>query len=167
MFFKRKTTAEPSKIAAIEPSYIGRDTSIEGNIICDGEIHIDGAVRGTVRAQTCLIEAHGEIHGDISAQVIYIRGRVIGPVVGTHVHIQGGAHVEGNVTNETLSIENGAYVYGSIRHTNIMAPTPIAPQQSLEPFLNVVPVATAAPQPNAIDSSDKVTSLKTGPRSAG
>lgn len=116
MFFKSKKKNHGTLAHEAEPSYIARDTSLEGNIICDGEIHIDGAVRGTVRAQTCLIDTHGEVHGEVSADVIYVRGRIIGPVNGGHVHIHAGAHVEGNVTNETISIENGAYVYGSIRH---------------------------------------------------
>jgi cytoskeletal protein CcmA (bactofilin family) len=116
MFFKKKKKAPDIQQIIAEPYYIARDTTLEGNLICDGEIHIDGAVRGTVRAQTCLVEEHGEVHGEVTADNIFIRGRVIGPVNGVNVHIYAGAHVEGNVMNETLSIENGAYVYGSLRH---------------------------------------------------
>jgi cytoskeletal protein CcmA (bactofilin family) len=139
MFFKskKKTRDVPQTVA--EPSYIARDTSLEGNIICDGEIHIDGAVRGSVRAQTCLIDTHGEVHGEISAQMVYVRGRVMGPVSGTHVHIHAGAHVEGNVTNETISIENGAYVYGSIRHGG-------APTQAVTLNGAAAPVVPKEPQ---------------------
>jgi cytoskeletal protein CcmA (bactofilin family) len=133
MFFKRKNKIREVQQALVEPSYIARDTSFEGNIICDGEIHIDGAVRGSVRAQTCLVDANGEVHGEVTAQVIYVRGRVIGPVNGAHVHIHAGAHVEGNVTNETISIENGAYVYGSIRHGG--APMQAAMQPSMPPTM--------------------------------
>jgi cytoskeletal protein CcmA (bactofilin family) len=122
MFFKRPKTGSPNGVAAgPEPSYVARDTSFEGNVICDGEIHIDGAIRGTVRAQTCLVDAHGEIHGELIAQHVFVRGRIMGPVTGTHVSIHAGAHVEGNITHETISIENGAFVYGSMRQGG-MAP---------------------------------------------
>ncbi len=123
MFFKKKKKNREIQQTAAEPSFISRDTTLEGNLICDGEIHIDGAVRGTVRAQTCLVEENGEVHGEIFADNIFIRGRVIGPVSGSNVHIHAGAHVEGNVLNETLTIENGAYVYGSIRHGGAPAQT--------------------------------------------
>lgn len=116
MIFRRsKPAPRPAPIPA-EPSYIARDTTVEGNLVSDGEIHIDGSIHGTVRAHTCLIDVRGEVRGEISAEIVYVRGRVIGPISGVHVQIQAGAHVEGDVTNETISIENGAYVLGSIRH---------------------------------------------------
>jgi cytoskeletal protein CcmA (bactofilin family) len=168
MFFKRtKNVREPQPLEGVEPSYIARDATFEGNITCDGEIHIDGAVRGSVRAETCLVDAHGEIHGEVAAQVVYVRGRVLGPITGTHVHIHAGAHVEGNVTNETISIENGAYVYGSIRHGGSIvhhAPVP-APVPMPKPQFNNIELA---PSPAPADElMDNVRPLKTSvPRPA-
>lgn len=118
MLFKRSKPAPRQAPVAAEPSYIARDTTVEGNVMTDGEIHIDGSVHGMVRAHTCLVDARGEVRGEISAEIVYVRGRVIGPIHGIHVQIQAGAHVEGDITNETISIENGAYVLGSIRHVN-------------------------------------------------
>jgi cytoskeletal protein CcmA (bactofilin family) len=102
-----------------EPSYIASDTSLEGNINSDGEIHIDGELRGHVRAHTCLVDRHGEVIGGITAQYVVVRGRVLGPINATQVTIQSGAHVEGNVVHEGLSIENGAFVMGSITQSNL------------------------------------------------
>lgn len=116
MIFKRSKPAPRPAPVASEPSYIARDTTVEGNLLSDGEIHIDGSINGMVRAHTCLVDARGEVRGQISAEIVYVRGRVIGPISGVHVQIEKGAHVEGDVTNETISIENGAYVLGSIRH---------------------------------------------------
>jgi cytoskeletal protein CcmA (bactofilin family) len=154
MFFKKTKTPQPKNTGNDEPSYIARDTSFEGNVICDGEIHIDGAVRGSVRAQTCLVDAHGEIHGELVAQHVFIRGRVMGPVTGTHVSIQAGAHVEGNITHETISIENGAYVYGSMRQgglTQNQVQPPIVANAPVinQPFFN--PAADIEQVPEALD----------------
>ncbi len=158
MFFKRpkKTQAKPTSTS--EPSYIARDTSFEGNVICDGEIHIDGAVRGSVRSQTCLIDSHGEVHGEVTAQHVFIRGRVIGPVTGTHITIQAGAHVEGNITHESISIENGAYIYGTMRQGGIgvsQMPQSQTPAVSGETFFHksgeIIPLE---------DVTDNVRSLK-------
>ncbi|MDE2447183.1 MAG: polymer-forming cytoskeletal protein [Alphaproteobacteria bacterium] len=122
MIFKRpKPTPQRQTPAAPEPSYIARETTVEGNLFCSGEVHIDGTVQGLVRAHTCLVDRQGEVRGEISAEVVYVRGRVMGPINAVHVQIESGAHVEGDVTNETISIENGAYVLGSIRR---VAPPP-------------------------------------------
>ena len=116
MFFRRSKSAPRQTPVPAEPSYVARDTTVDGNLESDGEIHIDGSVHGTVRAHTCLVDVRGEVRGQISAEIVYVRGRVIGPINGVHVKIQTGAHVEGDIINETISIENGAYVLGSIRH---------------------------------------------------
>jgi cytoskeletal protein CcmA (bactofilin family) len=117
MIFKRAKPPTPKQPAInAEPSYIARDTTVHGDLMSEGEIHIDGAVHGSVRAHTCLIDKRGEVRGEVSADIIYVRGRVMGPINGVHVQIEAGAHVEGDVTNETISIENGAFVLGSIRH---------------------------------------------------
>ena len=133
MFFNKKKKKQPSNRGTpqgpdAEPSFIGRNCVFEGHITSDGELHIDGTVRGTVQAGMCVVDEAGVIHGTVSGNVIHVRGRVLGPIQGSNVFIHAGAHVEGDVFNDTISIENGAYVYGSIRHNS--AP---APQGSLAP----------------------------------
>jgi cytoskeletal protein CcmA (bactofilin family) len=125
MIFKRSKPAPRQAPPTAEPSYIARETTIEGNLMSAGEIHIDGMVRGLVRAHTCLVDRQGEVRGEISAEIVYVRGRVLGPISGVHVQIESGAHVEGDVTNETISIENGAYVLGSIRRVAPQLQPPI------------------------------------------
>ena len=128
MIFRRNKPVPRQETAALEPvvaeqttepSYIARDTTVEGNISTVGEIHIEGELRGSVRAYTCLIDTDGQVNGGVSAQYVVVRGRVLGPITATHVTIQKGAHVEGNVVHEGLSIEHGAFVMGSITQNNL------------------------------------------------
>lgn len=125
MFFKKANKPRAAAASGLpsqphseasEPSYIGRDMVLEGQISCEGELHIDGSFRGTVRARVCVVDLHGVIHGELSGEVIHVRGRVIGPIQGSKVYIHAGAHVEGDIFQDSVSIENGAYVYGTIRH---------------------------------------------------
>lgn len=121
MFFTRKKKQQSAlhpgpKSTSAEPSFLGRNCTIEGHVICDGELHIDGTVRGTVQAGMCVVDQAGIVHGSVTGDVLHVRGRVLGPLQGSNVYIHAGAHVEGDVFNDTISIENGAYVYGSIRH---------------------------------------------------
>lgn len=132
MFFNRKKKQQavaargPKQPAAAEPSFIGRNCVFEGHITCDGELHIDGTVRGTVQAGLCVVDEAGVIHGTVTGTIVHVRGRVLGPIQGSTVVIHAGAHVEGDVFNDSISIENGAYVYGSIRHNAAPGAKPTA-----------------------------------------
>ena len=122
MFKRTKPNSQRPQPPREEPSFIARNTEFDGNLVTTGEIHIDGLVLGTVQAQTCLVDVHGEVQGGIQAEVIFIRGRVVGPVSASQVNIAAGAHVEGNVAHESISIENGAYVLGNISHRSQQLP---------------------------------------------
>jgi cytoskeletal protein CcmA (bactofilin family) len=139
MFFNRKdkksqsgTRANPAKNAKSEPSFISRECSIDGHLNCEGEIHIDGVVRGSVNAQTCVIDIAGVVHGEVSGDIVHVQGRVLGPIHGRNVYIYQGAHVEGEVLHDTISIENGAYLYGTVRH-NAAPPAQQPSQQQIKP----------------------------------
>jgi cytoskeletal protein CcmA (bactofilin family) len=139
MFFTRKKKQPTGqsgypKPTTTEPSFLGRNCTFEGHIICDGELHIDGTVRGTVQAATCVVDQAGIVHGSVTGNVLHVRGRVLGPLQGSNVYIHAGAHVEGDVFNDTISIENGAYVYGSIRHN--AAPTATTPAAKTAGLMN-------------------------------
>jgi cytoskeletal protein CcmA (bactofilin family) len=127
MLFKRKkaeskagqTYVKQEPAGTQEPTYIGKDARLQGNVYSDGEIHIDGTIEGSVQSHTCLVDLNGEVRGSLSAQYVVVRGRVLGPITATQVTIQKGAHVEGDVMHEGLSIEHGAFVMGSITQSSM------------------------------------------------
>jgi cytoskeletal protein CcmA (bactofilin family) len=121
MIFKRfrkkdkKTSGKKrSGRAGVGPSIITAEVVIEGNLLSGGELQIDGEVNGDVRARAVVIDINGIVHGEVAGEDVIVRGRIIGPIRGLHVHILNGAHVEGDVLNETISIENGAFLDGKI-----------------------------------------------------
>jgi cytoskeletal protein CcmA (bactofilin family) len=119
MIFKRlrKTSNGDAQRGRAGPSIISSDVVIEGSLVTAGELQIDGTVNGAVRAHSCVIDMQGVVQGEIVAEEVYVRGRVIGPIRGNHVQLHAGAHVEGDVISQTIAIENGAYIYGSIRRS--------------------------------------------------
>jgi cytoskeletal protein CcmA (bactofilin family) len=96
------------------PSLIAQDVVIEGNVSASAELHIDGTVYGAVRAHSCVIDRNGFVQGEIVAEDVFIRGRVIGPIRGRNISLYSGALVEGDIFNESISIETGANIYGMI-----------------------------------------------------
>lgn len=132
MIFRRLSRKKDSGNGSHQPSgpsLITRDVVIDGNVVTAGELHVDGTVRGNIRSKACVVDMQGIVEGEIVAEEIFVRGRVIGPMRGVHVHLHAGAHVEGDVINESIEIENGAYIYGSIRRSDdpLSEPSMVSP----------------------------------------
>lgn len=119
MLFKRARPDlnDNSPVPALENpsmSVIGADTDVEGNLNSDGEVRIEGRLRGEVRARRCIVEADGTVEGQVIADEIVVRGRVEGPLKGYLVHLENGAQVRGDVVNERIVIDSGAELTGSV-----------------------------------------------------
>jgi cytoskeletal protein CcmA (bactofilin family) len=106
-------------------SLISGDLTIEGNISGDGELQIDGVVRGDVRVAKLTIGDTGHVEGSISAETVEVRGRVVGALTSKQVRLYGTAHVDGDITHEQLSMEMGAFFQGrSLKFQRAAAPVP-------------------------------------------
>ena len=133
-------------------SLIADDITIEGNIIGDGELHVDGVIRGDVRVPRLSVGETGHIEGTVQAEVVETRGRIVGSVTAKQVKLLGTCYVDGDITHEQLTMETGAFFQGrSLKFQRqpapVVAPTPVAAQA---PAPSLVP---AAPAPQAVAST--------------
>ncbi|MGB6085007.1 bactofilin family protein, partial [Parvibaculum sp.] len=69
------------------PSIISSDLVVHGNLTATGDIQIDGTVEGDIRSQSLTIGEKASITGEIVAEDIVIRGRVIGTIRGRRVQL--------------------------------------------------------------------------------
>lgn len=99
-------------------SVLARGTSINGNIECDGEMLIEGTVRGSVRAMKLTIGIDGVIEGNVSADDVTVKGTMKGPIHARHIHLTAGAMVEGDLTTTTIAIDTGAQLSGAVWQDN-------------------------------------------------
>lgn len=100
------------------PSIIGADCTITGDILSQGEVQIDGRVDGDVRCDMLVVGPTGTITGEISAELVRVLGSVTGQVKARAVELARTAHVVGDITHESLSIEAGAFVEGRFDRMN-------------------------------------------------
>lgn len=115
MFFrKQKPAGNDNRQRSSPPTFIGEESTIEGTVDTDGELHIEGRVQGVVKAALCVIGARGIIEGQVEADEIIVRGRIVGPLRAGHVHLEPEASVEGDITCETIAIDNGARLSGAV-----------------------------------------------------
>ena len=125
----RQEGAEPQlqtddAAASAEPvggtSVLTADVVMEGNLLTNGDLQLEGTLHGSVQARRIVIDATGEINchgGYVVAEEVIIHGRVIGPICGVRVHLAPGAQVEGDVLNQSIVVEDGAFIDGQIRHS--------------------------------------------------
>lgn len=146
MFSKQtKTPPKPATTAAPPPlptamapeapkgrpkvaSLISDGITIEGGVVGDGELQIDGVVKGDVRVARLTVGDTGHIEGSVYAEATEIRGRVIGSVTAKQVRLYGTAYVDGDITHEQLAMETGAFFQGrSLKFQRQQASAPHSP----------------------------------------
>ncbi|MDX1424776.1 MAG: polymer-forming cytoskeletal protein [Kiloniellales bacterium] len=95
-----------------ESSVIGDAAVIVGDLTSEGEIEVQGTVEGNIRCRRAIVGESGEVHGEIVAEFVDIRGSVEGPVVASSVAVARTARIIGHITHRELTIEPGAYLEG-------------------------------------------------------
>ncbi len=112
--FLTVSQAEPAKSVSV----IGRDLTIAGNLICKGEVQVDGIVEGDIEGSHVVVGEGATVTGSISAEEVVVRGHVVGSVHSKRVMLQTTSEVEGDIFHQSLSIEQGAMFEGKSRRTN-------------------------------------------------
>ena len=110
------TPAHSPARATKGPSVISAELKVVGNLICSGDVQIDGAVEGDVESRTVTIGEGAKVKGGTSGETVIISGEINGAVRGTTVRIARSARVTGDVTYKSLSIEEGAVLNGNCIH---------------------------------------------------
>lgn len=94
---------------------IGKGTQITGDIHSEGDIRIDGDLKGNVTSTgRVVIGASGTITGDITCKNCEISGFVEGQLsIDQLLSLKSSAHVKGDILSGKLSIEPGSVFSGS------------------------------------------------------
>ncbi|MDQ8028788.1 MAG: polymer-forming cytoskeletal protein [Brevundimonas sp.] len=125
-------------------STLSSDLQFEGNVSGAGDLQIDGQVKGDVRVGRLIVGETGAVEGNVAADYVEVRGRVVGAVSGKQVKLIATAYVDGDITAEQLSIDIGAYFQGRVLQGRREAPAPAAP----------------APTPRPVEAAPQVIDMK-------
>jgi cytoskeletal protein CcmA (bactofilin family) len=129
-------------------SMIAQGVAIKGDVMGDGELHLDCVVQGDVRVGKLVLGPNARVEGALHAQVIEIHGKVTGTVSAKQVRLYGTSVVDGDITHEQLAMESGAQFQG--RSLRFQRPAPAstasqgAPQGAPQAAPASAPVAPAA-----------------------
>jgi cytoskeletal protein CcmA (bactofilin family) len=123
-------------------SVVGKDITVEGGISGDGEVHIDGVVRGDVRVGRLSVGESGHVEGTVVAELVEVRGRIVGAVTAKQIRLFATAHVDGDITHEQLAMETGA----SFQGRSLKFQRPSAPREVISPVNDVINLNAAVAQ---------------------
>lgn len=100
-----------------EETVIGEHISIEGTVLADEDIIIEGRMKGTIETKShCItIGLKGHIEADVDAQDVIISGMMAGNIIARNkVQINKEADFTGLITAKRIAIEDGAFIKATI-----------------------------------------------------
>jgi cytoskeletal protein CcmA (bactofilin family) len=157
--FGREKPAQPAPArpanrpaASIIETTVGPNACFRGDIQSDGGVRIEGIFEGTVDITGNLVIADGaKVIADIKANNISISGAIKGNITGNRVEILETGRVWGDLTINSLLLNEGAYLRGqTMMHGDIEPPMIEAPktaQPAPEPLKPTI--VDAEPKPPA------------------
>jgi cytoskeletal protein CcmA (bactofilin family) len=98
-------------------AWIGKALRIEGRIVSQEHLTIDGQVEGTIEVgdHSLMIGPGADVKADLIAKTITVSGAVTGNLTATErVVLQPSASVDGDITTPRLSMAEGAVVKGKV-----------------------------------------------------
>lgn len=107
MFNQNKKGDGKSIMPTSNINLIGNGTSIQGDIVCEGDIRIDGQVNGLVSTKAKIVVGpEGEITGDLVCQSADILGKVTGIIkVDDLLFLKGNAAIKGDIYTTHFEME--------------------------------------------------------------
>ena len=93
-------------------STIGEELTITGNVTSKGELHLNGRVLGDVHCVALVLGENAQLEGNVVAEDVMVRGRIVGSIRARRVSLQATSHVEGNLFHKSLSLEQGMHFEG-------------------------------------------------------
>ncbi len=101
-----------SKVA---PSILSQDLNVSGQIVSSGDVQIEGVLEGDLRSHAVTIGEKARVTGEISGELVTVRGFVKGTIRARQVHLCASCYVVGDIYHEALAIETGAHLDGVVR----------------------------------------------------
>jgi cytoskeletal protein CcmA (bactofilin family) len=95
-----------------KPSIISEGFTFEGTITSDGVLNIAGTVRGKITAKSVLIDASGQVDGELNSDQLVIKGHLKGEVNCEDLNVGPLAHVDGTISYKYIHIQRGGRVSG-------------------------------------------------------
>lgn len=102
----------PAPRALTKPSIISEGFEFVGTITSEGTLNIAGVVKGKITARSVLVDVEGQVEGELNADSLMVKGKVVGEVQCQDLNVGPRAYVDGSITYQNIHIQRGGRVAG-------------------------------------------------------
>lgn len=102
-------------------SILGEGLKIEGNVIAEGKIRIDGVVEGDVNGDFLIFGESAKVKGNVKAKNVVVMGSIEGNVETDKLEVKSSANVKGDISAKELAVEIGASISGRVSSGNYLS----------------------------------------------
>lgn len=96
----------------MKPSIISEGFEFVGTITSEGTLNIAGVVKGKITAKSVLVDVEGQVEGELNADSLMVKGRVVGEVQCQDLNVGPRAFVDGSISYQNIHIQRGGKVAG-------------------------------------------------------
>ena len=117
MFSAKDIKKEGQANADVIETIIGLNSEVEGNIVSQGSLRIDGKLRGDITVKGNLVVGdQGSLEGSVNAKNIVVAGRITGNVVALEkIEINKSGRLIGDIISKFVVIEEGSHFTGNCK----------------------------------------------------
>ena len=94
----------------VVPTIIAENSSLKGDVVSAGTLHVDGNIDGDVNCDELIVGLKGTINGSVNAQSIYLYGSLNGEVCTDSFFIAQTAHLVGDIKHNSIKAESSKVV---------------------------------------------------------
>ena len=113
MFLKNsKIFSDKSGINSL--SIINQGIDFVGEVNTEGDIHIDGNMKGTIKANEVVIGPNGNFDGEIISDILKVSGLIKGKFTIKNLFIKKNGLLQGKAKYEIIVVESGGKIQGEL-----------------------------------------------------
>ena len=95
-------------------SILGEGIDFSGEISTEGNVHIDGVMKGMIKAQEVVIGPGGNFDGEIVADILIINGIIKGKCNISSLHVKKSGLLQGKAKYDLIIVEAGGTIQGEL-----------------------------------------------------
>ena len=93
---------------------IGEGIDFSGEVNTEGNIHVDGIMRGTIKAQEVVVGPKGDFDGEITADILIVNGNIKGKFNIKNLQVRKNGVLQGKIKYEVIIVEAGGKILGEL-----------------------------------------------------
>ena len=112
--FLKNTNMFANKSKGSSLSIITQGIDFTGEVNTEGDIHLDGNMKGTIKANEVVIGPNGSFEGEITSNMLIVSGNIKGKFNIKNLHIRKDGVLSGKAKYLIVTIDSGGKVLGEL-----------------------------------------------------